>query len=184
MAGQRIFRELLASGLPKCTEEGCMRPGLYNGMHRKDGSRIYKAHCAGHHQQRYGMEGGHRMSRKDYCENIDGRLGHVCTTTIIDPKWELEGDHINNKHTGKENNVDSNIQTLCACCHRVLTRLFGHLTSTPYIKRLFNENAKMMTYKSMTDRLRRTQERDAASKARADRKAIREARYLPKLVAK
>lgn len=52
-------------------------------------------------------------ARKDFCENIDGRLGHKCTTNVW---WSgmLQVDHIDGDHT---NNVIENFQTLCACCH-------------------------------------------------------------------
>jgi hypothetical protein len=55
----------------------------------------------------------YRKYRKDYCENIDGRLGYKCTSTIV---WEgqLQVDHINGKPT---DNRPKNLQTLCACCH-------------------------------------------------------------------
>ncbi len=55
----------------------------------------------------------YRKYRKDYCENIDGRLGYKCTTTIV---WEgqLQVDHINGIPT---DNRPKNLQTLCACCH-------------------------------------------------------------------
>ena len=35
---------------------------------------------------------GHTKNKKDYCENIDSRLGFKCTTTIIDADWQLEAD--------------------------------------------------------------------------------------------
>ena len=51
--------------------------------------------------------------RKDYCENVDGRLRFTCTTNIF---WQgmLQVDHIDGNHT---NNDSNNLQTLCACCH-------------------------------------------------------------------
>lgn len=68
--------------------------------------------------------------RKDYCENVDGRLGFVCTFTAPTPQqleatgldstfrgW-LQVDHKDGNHT---NNDPSNLQTLCACCHNVKT---------------------------------------------------------------
>jgi hypothetical protein len=58
--------------------------------------------------------------RKTYCENIDGRYGSPCTTTIVG-NFILDVDHIDGN---SDNNDPSNLQTLCACCHRVKTKLF------------------------------------------------------------
>lgn len=51
--------------------------------------------------------------KKDYCENLDGRLGYVCTSTIK-ISTQLELDHIDGNPS---NNVYENFQTLCSCCH-------------------------------------------------------------------
>lgn len=71
-------------------------------------------------------------ARKDYCENIDGRLGFTCTYTGPNEKerlqmgfdddfrcW-LQVDHIDGN---SDNNPEdgSNFQTLCACCHSIKT---------------------------------------------------------------
>ena len=74
----------------------------------------------------YGSRDGNPRSyirhRKDYCENIDGRLGFKCTTSLHENpdirRKMLDVDHING------NNIDNrveNLQTLCASCHRVKT---------------------------------------------------------------
>jgi 5-methylcytosine-specific restriction endonuclease McrA len=65
----------------------------------------------------YGWD--YKKFRKDYCENIDGRLGFVCTATIVEPMWQLDADHIDGDPT---NNTEDNIQTLCKCCHAVKTK--------------------------------------------------------------
>lgn len=76
--------------------------------------------------------------RKTFCENIDGRLGFKCTTTIInpqthpkifeqntnvDPAWNglLHVDHIDGDPS---NNNQENLQTLCVCCHTIKTALY------------------------------------------------------------
>jgi hypothetical protein len=51
--------------------------------------------------------------RKSYCENIDGRFGFKCTTTIMIDAM-LQVDHIDGNPS---NNDIHNLQTLCACCH-------------------------------------------------------------------
>lgn len=55
----------------------------------------------------------YRSKRKNYCENIDNRLGYPCTTTIISTAM-LDVDHIDGN---PENNDEANLQTLCKCCH-------------------------------------------------------------------
>lgn len=71
--------------------------------------------------------------RKTFCENVDGRLGFVCTYTpptreqlSVLPNIEetfkgwLQVDHKDGNHT---NNTEENLQTLCACCHTVKTAM-------------------------------------------------------------
>lgn len=62
----------------------------------------------------------YRKYRKDYCENLDGRLGFECTTTIA---WNgmLDMDHKNGKPW---DNRPQNLQTLCKCCHAYKTNIF------------------------------------------------------------
>ena len=146
MAGQRIFRELISSGRykdrPKCVIEGCNNPGHDVGYTRQDGSKTYRKTCAKHHFTKYGIgDWEYKRFRKNYCENIDGRLGFICTTAIV-PGFEshvLDADHINNNN---EDNREANIQTLCACCHRIKTSIFGRLTNLEYIRKLLAENSK------------------------------------------
>ena len=67
--------------------------------------------------------------RKDYCENIDGRLGFKCNTVLPTqkmlndaglpdwrPKQFLEVDHIDGH---SKNNDPDNLQTLCKHCHQI-----------------------------------------------------------------
>jgi len=61
-----------------------------------------------------------RQYRKDYCENVDGRLGFPCTTNIV---WDgmLDVDH---KDEDPSNNDPANFQTLCKCCHSYKGNIF------------------------------------------------------------
>lgn len=67
--------------------------------------------------------------RKDYCENVDGRLGFKCNTVLptmemlkaagietLRPHSFLEVDHINGNST---DNREENCQTLCSSCHKI-----------------------------------------------------------------
>ena len=102
-----------------CCVEGCNKIGQNVGK-RKDGTIIRRAKCAKHHFIQHKLNGWeYKIFRKEYCENIDGRLGFVCTTTIIDPEWQLDGDHINGNSSQPDR---KNIQTLCKCCHAIKTR--------------------------------------------------------------
>ena len=47
----------------------------------------------------YDLNGwSYKKYRLEYCENIDGRLGFKCTTTIIDTAYQLEVDHIDENY--------------------------------------------------------------------------------------
>jgi len=65
------------------------------------------------HRQRQNSKHPYRKHRKDYCENVDGRLGFICTTTIVH-SVQLDVDHKDGNHL---NNDLDNLQTLCKCCH-------------------------------------------------------------------
>lgn len=73
------------------------------------------------HTERMNAKHPYRQHRKDYCENTDSRLGYTCTTTIV---WEgmLDVDHIDGNPF---NNSESNLQTLCKCCHAYKTNIEG-----------------------------------------------------------
>lgn len=115
--------KVLAINERKCCVEGCNKLGQHMGKYRKDGSPVRRAKCAKHHSLDYGLGGwDYKQYRKDYCENIDGRLNFVCTTTIIDPEWQLDADHINGDPTSHITMGAKAIQTLCKCCHAIKTK--------------------------------------------------------------
>lgn len=65
----------------------------------------------------------HRLFVKGYCENVDSRLGFTCTTSFpenFDVRQMLDVDHVDENH---DNNHPSNLQTLCASCHRYKTAI-------------------------------------------------------------
>lgn len=105
----------------KCSVEGCNNIGEHTGRKRKDGTIIRRDKCSMHHKIEYSMNGwDYKVFRKDYCENIDGRLGFHCTSKILYPKWQLDADHVNGNPS---DNRSENIQTLCKCCHAAKTKL-------------------------------------------------------------
>lgn len=63
----------------------------------------------------------YRRYRKDYCENQDGRLGYVCTSTIV---WDGQLD-VDHKNGNPSDNEEENLQTLCKCCHAYKTNVKG-----------------------------------------------------------
>ena len=98
---------------PKCKILDCNNPAhivkdYYNGWAN------YRSVCSTHHTHTWHP---YLRYRKDYCENTDGRLGFVCTTTI---HWDgmLDVDH---KNGNPSDNRPLNLQTLCKCCHAYKT---------------------------------------------------------------
>ena len=73
----------------------------------------------------------YRKFRKNYCENIDKRLGFRCTYTPPPPELILEAYEnghlkenyyeawldVDHKDGNPFNNTEENVQTLCKCCH-------------------------------------------------------------------
>lgn len=106
-----------------CINEGCNRKRQHLGRYYKDGSPKYRKTCTRCHGIKYGIKGwDYRQYRKNYCENIDGRLGFVCTSIIIDPEWQLDTDHINGDNKSHLTLGAAAMQTLCKNCHAIKTR--------------------------------------------------------------
>lgn len=88
--------------------------------------------------------------RKNYCENIDGRLGFKCTAVFptedelyamgIDygVMPHLDTDHINGDPTSHLTLGAAAMQTLCKCCHSFKTNIQGD-SKTPGRKTLITE---------------------------------------------
>ena len=71
-----------------CSVSDCDRKGQHLGTYYKTGVRRGQPRrrdkCGKHHFIQYKInDWEYKVYRKDYCENIDGRLGFKCTTTII-----------------------------------------------------------------------------------------------------
>jgi hypothetical protein len=114
--------------VPYCSSNAQLITSLEKWRFRKASWVAEKYDCEGyvcqkHHSINYGMGGwDYKIYRKDYCENIDGRLGFKCTTTIIDAAWQLDADHVNGDPTSHETLGAAAIQTLCKCCHAIKTK--------------------------------------------------------------
>lgn len=109
-----------------CEVEGCNKLGQHMGTYRKDGSIVRRALCAKHHSIKMGIGGwDYKQYRKDYCENVDGKLGFKCTTTIKKPEWMLDTDHKNGDSLSHHYLGAEAMQTLCKCCHGYKTHING-----------------------------------------------------------
>jgi len=106
-----------------CETENCTNLGRNVGKN-KDGTIKRANICEMHFGIKHQVNGWqYKVFRKDYCENNDGRLGFICTTTItnlIPKECQLDADHIDGNPS---NNIAKNIQTLCKNCHVVKTHL-------------------------------------------------------------
>ncbi len=101
----------------KCINEGC------NKKRHETSPGRFRATCYHCHRAHRGLHSYKPWVvplRKNYCENIDGRLGFKCTATIVD-KCQIEMDHIDGDN---DNNVKENIQFLCSNCHKYKTKFF------------------------------------------------------------
>ena len=78
---------------------------------RKDGSMHYRCRTIYYEYQNNSAK-PYRKHKKDYCE----ACGFVAEYAI-----QLDVDHIDGN---SDNNDPSNLQTLCANCHRLKTRLY------------------------------------------------------------
>ena len=106
----------------RCCNEGCSFPRKKVGANKTAYVESpLCTHCfhAATEPPRHGYRENVSPIKKEYCENIDSRLGFKCTATIIHRR-QLDLDHINGDH---HFNLASNLQTLCKSCHAQKTWL-------------------------------------------------------------
>lgn len=117
------YRDRPMCQTPNCNSDAALVRDHY------DGWANYRTVCSNCHIKKIAAKNGKTVTqlvnqwhpylkyRKAYCENRDGRLGFICTTTI---HWDgmLDVDHINGDPS---NNSPMNLQTLCKCCHAYKT---------------------------------------------------------------
>ena len=137
----------------KCITVGCKNEKQFMGTYRKNGTAQFRKFCTVCHHKRQAEKKGltptqwansfhpYRKYRKNYCENVDGRFGFICTTNVV---WEgmLDTDHINGDPTDSR---PQNMQTLCACCHRYKGTVLSKDYATPGRKALKSVARKQQT---------------------------------------
>lgn len=117
---------------PTCMNTGCSKP-VHEVKKHNNRTVKYRHNCYRCHTSSRGEleKIGIIEAKKDYCENRDGRLGFVCTTTIID-ECQLQLDH---KDGNRENNTLENAETLCGSCHPVKSKQCGDHNGYKYSHR-------------------------------------------------
>lgn len=92
---------------PVCDHPGCNKPGLKAGI-SKLGFQKYHKQCGYHRGMKYDFK--YRIHKDTSCSKCGFIAEHSC---------QLDVDHIDGNH---KNNDVSNLQTLCANCHRLKTQ--------------------------------------------------------------
>jgi len=102
----------------------CKRCGLPARYHTKnpDGSvKLWRNYCTMCHKNQGQKQYRYRLNKKKICEKCGFKAMHPC---------QLDVDHID---SNKDNEDSSNLQTLCANCHRLKTVMCGDHNGEKYI---------------------------------------------------
>ena len=106
--------------LPECINPGC-GSFVHTSRVNKNKTYVIRAECYKCHNGGRNRPGV-TQHKKIYCENKDGRLDFICSSTSFRGLWQLEMDH---KDGNRWNNVPENVQTLCRNCHADKTKHNG-----------------------------------------------------------
>jgi len=119
----------LAEGnkIPTCVNQGCENDVIVRDWKYYSFKHMC-SDCTSRLQKGMPARSGVVFYKKNYCENIDSRLGFSCP---VDPNFSfpnsvLHGDHINGDH---EDNRPENLQTLCSICHHLKGLTSGDFVS-------------------------------------------------------
>ena len=117
---------------PLCEIESCINVTSANPL-KKDGTYTFQHRCWKHRSKK-GVH-GYRLSYRPYLEHKKDSCERC--SFVPEHKGQLDVDHINGDHG---DNSPSNLQTLCANCHRLKTILNGEFgLTTPYDKMYIKE---------------------------------------------
>jgi hypothetical protein len=103
---------------PKCADTHCTNlVGYHEKTVRANGTPVFdwKVFCETHRTG--GKVTADLFKLERGCENVDGRYGFKCTSSI---EHAAQID-IHHKDGNRKNNKAENLECLCACCHRVVT---------------------------------------------------------------
>jgi 5-methylcytosine-specific restriction endonuclease McrA len=120
--GAQMKQKFFAEGnvLPRCINPGCERPVMVrdwkNWSIKSECGTCYKARVTGF---RGPAMSGIEIHKKEYCENVDGRLGWECPVPVkswkeLDMLNALDLEHLDGDHF---NNTPENVDTICKLCH-------------------------------------------------------------------
>jgi len=113
---------------PTCQVTGCFNLAKI-GNKGKDGNQLYKKFCNKHNSESYDSKDSkdkqlakardlrNKYDKSSACRHFKKSFCEVCGF-VAKNKCQLDVDHIDGNH---ENNEPSNLQTLCANCHRLKT---------------------------------------------------------------
>ena len=121
---------------------------------RKDGSKIWRLFCNHCIELHRGYERDRFRGSKDYRKKVRCK----CERCGFIPEHisQLDVDHIDNNH---DNNNPSNLQTLCANCHRLKTHEAKSVETNKRIQLVedyFNEKEEYEKFKPKLKRYRKT----------------------------